>query len=292
MGEFGRRILFAVPAAAGFLWITWLGGWWFTGLMALIAIAVTVEMALLFHHIHHVPARGMRIAASVALFGVVVAMALQFGWPLDVLLAILFAVFIPLYGAVQGGKADQWLSLPLTGLYAPTAFLLADSLRRSGSNSEGFFLVLALFLGIWGNDVFAYLGGKQFGRHKLAPSISPGKTWEGWAFGFLGAALGWGAAVWFGATVFASETMAAGGSAIPADGSPVSAEMIATWPMILIVSVLGPLGDLMESRLKRRSGRKDSGSILPGHGGFFDRFDAMILVTPAVWLFLKWMELI
>jgi phosphatidate cytidylyltransferase len=119
-----------------------------------------------------------------------------------------------------------------------------------------FFLI---FL-VWAADTGAYFAGKNFGKHKLAPSISPGKTWEGWAGGAaLTLAVGWAA-----------------GYFLP--DIPLSHRLVAAG----VVAVFGPLGDLAESMLKRSAGVKDSGTFLPGHGGLLDRFDAFLLVLPVL----------
>ncbi|OGX83745.1 phosphatidate cytidylyltransferase [Hymenobacter lapidarius] len=116
-----------------------------------------------------------------------------------------------------------------------------------------------LFL-IWASDIGAYAAGKTFGKHKLAPSISPGKTWEGWAGGFLlTLAVGWGLKFMMPDVPLAHLLVAAG-----------------------VVAVFGPLGDLAESMLKRSVGVKDSGTFMPGHGGLLDRFDAFLLVLPVL----------
>lgn len=120
--------------------------------------------------------------------------------------------------------------------------------------------VFCLILFIWAADTGAYFAGKNFGKHKLAPSISPGKTWEGWAGGAaLALATGWAA-----------------GYFLP--DIPLSHRLVAAG----VVAVFGPLGDLAESMLKRSAGVKDSGTFLPGHGGLLDRFDAFLLVLPVL----------
>lgn len=120
--------------------------------------------------------------------------------------------------------------------------------------------VFCLILFIWAADTGAYFAGKNFGKHKLAPSISPGKTWEGWAGGAaLTLATGWAA-----------------GYFLP--DIPLSHRLVAAG----VVAVFGPLGDLAESMLKRSAGVKDSGTFLPGHGGLLDRFDAFLLVLPVL----------
>jgi len=129
-------------------------------------------------------------------------------------------------------------------------------------SNKGFFprhVFLLIFL-IWAADTGAYFAGKNFGKHKLAPSISPGKTWEGWVGGaLLTLAVGWAA-----------------GLAVP--DVPLGHRLVAAG----VVAVFGPLGDLAESMLKRSAGVKDSGTFLPGHGGLLDRFDAFLLVLPVL----------
>ena len=120
--------------------------------------------------------------------------------------------------------------------------------------------VFCLILFVWAADTGAYFAGKNFGKHKLAPSISPAKTWEGWAGGAaLTLATGWAA-----------------GYFLP--DIPLSHRLVAAG----VVAVFGPLGDLAESMLKRSAGVKDSGTFLPGHGGLLDRFDAFLLVLPVL----------
>lgn len=127
---------------------------------------------------------------------------------------------------------------------------------------------LGWFVLLWTNDTAAYIVGRQWGRHKMAPSISPGKSWEGWAGGALGTLL---------VAYFVL------GSAW--EGSVLSAPL---WLGLgVMVSVFGPMGDLMESALKRKAGAKDSGDVLPGHGGILDRFDSHALAAPLAALLLQ-----
>jgi phosphatidate cytidylyltransferase len=124
--------------------------------------------------------------------------------------------------------------------------------------------VLALLFLVWTADTGAYMAGKTLGKHKLAPNISPGKTWEGWIGGAL-LTLGMGWAL---------------GYLLPE--LPLAHRLGAA----AVVAVFGVLGDLAESMLKRSVGVKDSGRILPGHGGLLDRFDALLLVLPVLVLLL------
>ncbi|MEE1203215.1 MAG: phosphatidate cytidylyltransferase [Bacteroidales bacterium] len=125
-------------------------------------------------------------------------------------------------------------------------------------------LLLAIFIFAWCNDTFAYLVGCKFGKKRLFERHSPKKSWEGF-FGGLSA------------TIIAAVVM----YLIYGNG-------LVAWLLIAILtSVVGTLGDLVESMFKRQMGVKDSGNILPGHGGILDRFDILLLVLPAVWICLS-----
>ena len=126
-------------------------------------------------------------------------------------------------------------------------------------------IIIGFFILIWANDTGAYLTGMSFGRHKLMERISPKKTWEGLIGGIIIASLvAWFLSDWLGVV-----------------------DKI-HWVIIsLIISVAGTYGDLVESMLKRSIGVKDSGTIMPGHGGFLDRFDSAIISFPLVYLFIS-----
>lgn len=122
--------------------------------------------------------------------------------------------------------------------------------------------VFMLFVLIWSSDTFAYLTGKFFGKHKMAPKISPKKTWEGFAGGVvLTLILGFFVEQYF-------------------------PELRGNWMIVgFLVSVFAPLGDLVESQLKRSFAVKDSGNIIPGHGGILDRLDSFIICVPVIYLY-------
>lgn len=124
-------------------------------------------------------------------------------------------------------------------------------------------LVLAVFLLVWAADVGAYAAGRLLGRHKMAPVISPGKTWEG-AAGGLALCL---------AVAVAIQMIL-----------PVYGSLLQWLALAALVFVFSVLGDLAESLLKRQAGVKDSGSLLPGHGGLFDRLDSLLAAAPVFWL--------
>ena len=127
--------------------------------------------------------------------------------------------------------------------------------------------VLGFFILIWMADTAAYVFGSLFGKHKLAPEISPGKTWEG----FLGSCV-------------VTVGLAVGLSYIPFFQS--AGLKVWHWIVVaLLTEVFGLLGDLIESMFKRKAGVKDSGNIIPGHGGVLDRMDSILFATLPVWLF-------
>jgi phosphatidate cytidylyltransferase len=138
-------------------------------------------------------------------------------------------------------------------------------------------LLLGVLGTVWISDTAAYFVGRRFGKRKLAPSISPGKTWEGVA-GAL-AAVGIYALAW---------ASLGGSDGIPA--WPADARVAPAWilPVLLGLAVVGMVGDLFESLIKRQAGVKDSGTLLPGHGGILDRFDAPVAMLPlAVLAFMR-----
>lgn len=129
---------------------------------------------------------------------------------------------------------------------------------------HGAWLVLTMFMMIWLNDTGAYLVGSAFGRHKLFPRLSPKKSWEG----FIGGLIFSAAVAFLVPQLFPSVDIT-----------------LPTWQICIIgiiVSVAATWGDLVESMLKRAAGLKDSGSIMPGHGGILDRIDSLLLVAPTI----------
>jgi phosphatidate cytidylyltransferase len=183
------------------------------------------------------------------------------------------------YGAVVLVAAFTPISVFAIFLLAVTALATAElvALRRAGVvvllealllaggivslfflRVFGSSLLLITILAVWAADVAAYAFGSTFGRHKIAPRISPGKTWEGTLAGFLAAA---------GVVLLATAAV----------GTP-------DWAVVTAIAI-GPAafaGDLLESWLKRRAGVKDSGKLLPGHGGVLDRIDSLLAAAPLV----------
>lgn len=152
----------------------------------------------------------------------------------------------------------------------------------------GAFYVLYLLLVVWAGDIFAYFVGKSMGRHLMAPRISPKKTWEGAVASVVASGLvGW---LLFRYALPISSALLQAGLIQRRDGL-FGLEQQAMAPIILLTVVLNiaaQLGDLVESLIKRGARVKDSGAILPGHGGMLDRIDALLFAAPVLWYFAAW----
>jgi phosphatidate cytidylyltransferase len=158
-----------------------------------------------------------------------------------------------------------YLTLPFS-LFPFSAFARTglDSLLPNSMNAFSPGIIVGFFILLWTNDTGAYLTGISFGRHRLMERISPKKSWEGFFGGLLlTIVVAWLLSGWLGV--------------VDRKG----------WIIIsIIISISGTYGDLIESMLKRSVGVKDSGTIMPGHGGFLDRFDSALLSFPLVFLFI------
>ena len=160
---------------------------------------------------------------------------------------------VPVEQISKGIFGMMWIALPLAALLVFAHF-----------NAR---IVLAFLIMIWMYDTFAYLGGSLYGRNKMCPHISPGKTWEGTFTGFVLTII---LAIVFSQMPFFAAI------------SPVMWK----WAMLaIIVCLFGTLGDLLESLFKRNAGLKDSGNTIPGHGGILDRFDSILFATIPVFVY-------
>ncbi|PQA96650.1 phosphatidate cytidylyltransferase [Chryseobacterium piscicola] len=153
--------------------------------------------------------------------------------------------------------------LIFTVIYVALPFCFALGLPKYSSYDQTFSLeVIFLFILIWSSDTFAYITGKLFGKHKMAPKISPKKTWEGY---FGGVVL----------TLIFSYFI-----------EQYQPQLRGNWMVVgFLVACFAPIGDLVESQLKRTFGVKDSGNIIPGHGGVLDRLDSFLICAPVVYLY-------
>lgn len=203
--------------------------------------------------------------------------------------AVALAPFVFLTVAMR--RADLRTSYPAAAAstfafaYIAIPMALLIEIRRQPA---GAIWVIYTLLAVWAGDIFAYFVGKAIGRHRMSPRISPKKTWEG-AIASVGASVLVGA-IWFHYATRLSEGLLRVGL-IDARSGMFGHEQPPLWPIIAlsaVVNLAAQLGDLVESLIKRGAGVKDSGSILPGHGGMLDRIDAMLFAVPIVWAFRAW----
>jgi phosphatidate cytidylyltransferase len=152
----------------------------------------------------------------------------------------------------------------------------------------GAILVIYTLLVVWAGDIFAYFVGKAIGRHRMSPEISPKKTWEG-AIASVVASMVIGT-LWFQHAAGISTFLLQAGLIERRDGmfGLQQPQLITIVVVSAIVNIAAQLGDLVESLIKRGAGVKDSGTILPGHGGMLDRVDAMLFAVPVVWAWSAW----
>jgi len=259
-----------VRAITGFFFVVVLvaallaGPYAFVPFFALVAAFCAFE----FYKMLHVE-RTMRTFGTLAVLAVS-ALAGCVLWGLVPMAALLMSVpivlavyLIALFRKTPDPVSD--IAHTLTGiLYAalPFSFFMALGFMGGTYNAH---LPLGFLILLWTNDTGAYLAGRSFGRRKLFQRISPGKTWEGFAGGVLLATL----------------------AALSFDRYFGTLQKWEWATVALIIGVFGTAGDLVESMLKRQAGIKDSGNILPGHGGFLDRFDGLLLAAPLVYVFLE-----
>jgi len=152
----------------------------------------------------------------------------------------------------------------------------------------GAFLLLYLLLIVWAGDIFAYFVGKSVGRHLMSPRISPKKTWEGAAASLL-ASLVVGMLLYNYALPISTALL--NWHLIQRQDGFFALQKPPLWPTLLLsaaINIAAQLGDLVESLIKRGAGVKDSGALLPGHGGMLDRIDALLFAAPVLWYYAVW----
>ena len=237
--------------------VAWAPRWLFSAVLTLVAVAALREYLALAAQSGLGPLTWFSYAAT----AVLVFWAPLAESPALLVLAALALAARPARSLEKAlpGAASSVLGVLYVGL--PLAML--SDLRRLFDGPRWVIYVLAL---TWVGDTAAYFGGRAFGRHKLAPRISPGKTWEGAVASLVASlALGMAYLTW------------------------MRPEMGLAWSgsISAAVNIAGQAGDLVESAVKRGAGAKDSGSMLPGHGGLLDRIDALLFAVPALWYILS-----
>jgi phosphatidate cytidylyltransferase len=205
-------------------------------------------------------------------------------------IAVCAAALAPFIFLAIAMRRDELSSAFPAAMAASFAFayiaLPMASLVQLREQWEGSFFILYLLLLVWAGDIFAYFIGKSLGTHRMSPRVSPNKTWEG-AVASVIASVAVGMLMAHYAAPISRGLLHA---RLIEQGDGVFTEP-AMFPIIIlsiVLNIAAQLGDLVESVIKRGAGAKDSGSILPGHGGMFDRIDALLFAAPVLWAYLAW----
>jgi phosphatidate cytidylyltransferase len=250
------RIVVAACLLPIVLGAVYLGGWW---LFALATVA-----AMLSLHEFWLMARGLAPLAPAGYVGAVLALVgaelSGVDWMLGGALTTLALAF--LLKAISAARAAA--TAAISGTLMGALWIgggLSFLLLLRGLPEHGRLALFTVLIAVWAGDTLAYVGGRLGGRHKMAPSTSPGKTWEGFVCGTAG-------------TVFVAFVALYKQHFLSIPQSVV---------LGVVLAVAGPLGDLFESLLKRDAGVKDSGTLLGGHGGVLDRLDAFFFAAPAAY---------
>lgn len=254
-----KRIASALVAAPVFILLVWYGSY------NLFAFAVALIAAVSFNEFAQMAQkRGIGLFKAHGLISAVI-LPLSFIGGAETVYAVAALITVSLFAAaVAGGEPEmEGLVYTLAGIFY-VGLMYASFILVRGM-PDGNRIVLLVCCSVWGADIGAYYAGRTFGKHKLAPAISPGKTVEGF---FGGVVLGF-----IGAALFSAYLLP-------------GADTVMIIAAGLCGSVIGPVGDLSESLIKRYFGVKDSGNIMPGHGGALDRLDALMFAMPVFYVFL------
>ncbi|MBS1820434.1 MAG: CDP-archaeol synthase [Acidobacteria bacterium] len=272
-----KRILTAAVLIVAVFALIFFGQLW----MITLAAAIVAELAVYeYLKLAAVGAEANGAHLRIPIWWMTIATAVAFvvtlpNFPVDAQLPVLSALTLILF-AWNGFRAPLIQALPdtaqgLFGLIWIAYPLTLVPLLWKQENGPA--LVVFLMVCVWAGDIAALYVGKAFGKHKLAPRLSPGKTWEGSIASIAGSIAAAGLVIWIG------DILTARGNLILHITEPVWQTLV----LAAVLNVAAQLGDLLESAVKRGAGVKDSGTMLPGHGGILDRIDALLLAAPVLW---------
>jgi phosphatidate cytidylyltransferase len=256
MTPFVSRILVTVVLVPIVLGAVWLGHWWMFALVVIATALALHEYWLMARPLSPLAPAGY-IGAALALVGAEMS---GLRWMVAGVLSTFVLAFVLQAISEARAAATAAISATVTGALWIGGGLGFMILLR-GIPHHGRLALVTLLVAVWAGDTFAYFGGRLLGRHKMAPSTSPGKTWEGFVFGTA-------------ATIFVAFV------ALYKQHFLTIRESIV---LGVVLALAGPIGDLFESLLKRDAGVKDSGNLLGGHGGMLDRLDAFLFAAPAAY---------
>lgn len=269
MNNFTKRIVFGLIYAALVVLSSFLGPIYFYGLFFVFMLVCIYEFIRIIELDSIYPYLLATIAFSVAVISNNNLVVFEDRMSERVVISVLMiAVYLSLVMALVSSRkiAIQYVGKNFLGLiYVAVPFgLLIKIPYLNFDRSFDTSVILGIFILIWSNDVFAFLIGKNFGKHKLIERVSPNKTVEGFLGGFI---------FTFISAFFVSSYCS-------------SIQPLQWFTIAILVSIFGVLGDLIESMFKRQAGLKDSSNLLPGHGGFLDRLDSIIFATPFIYIYL------
>jgi phosphatidate cytidylyltransferase len=254
------RVVVSVVGLPLLLGLVYLGGWWLFAFVAFVALVALHEYALLIRSLRPV----VLAAYAGALLALVGARLGDLDWALAGFLVTLPLAFVLHWIASTRQSATVAVASTVLGV-AWVGLGLAHIMLLRAIPGNGRLATFTVLLAVFAGDIAAYFAGQMIGRHKLAPSVSPGKTWEGFVFGTS-------------ATVFVAFV------ALYKQHYVSIADSIV---LGVVIAIVGPLGDLFESALKRDMQVKDSGRLLRGHGGMLDRLDAPLFAGVAAYYLLR-----
>lgn len=232
------------------------GGPIFYGFMALYSFGAMFELACMLH----LPRYKSILIGATTIVPYFANLYFHFlSWDIYLLLYIILSASYYFVFGFQQYSMEQASGIIFGGIFIT---VLSSTLVLIRDLEQGIYLTLAVFLVTWGTDTFAFFTGKLLGKKKLAPGISPGKTWAGACGGFF-----FGVII---ATVF---------------GILIKGNLLIFTLWGATAAIFGQLGDLCESALKRHAKVKDSGKFFPGHGGFLDRIDSLLFVSALAYIF-------
>jgi phosphatidate cytidylyltransferase len=254
------RVVVAAVGLPLVLGIVYLGGWWLFALAAVIAMLALHEYALLIRSLRPV----ILAAYAGALLSLVGARLGGLQWTVAGFLSTILLAFILHW--IAETRQSATVSIASTVLGAGWIGLcLGHLLLLRAIPADGRLATFAVLLAVWAGDIGAFFAGRLIGRHRLAPMLSPGKTWEGFLFGTA-------------ATVFVAFVALYKQHYLSIGESVV---------LGLVIAIAGPLGDLFESALKRDMQVKDTGRLLAAHGGVLDRIDSLLFAVVASYYVLR-----
>jgi len=246
--------------------------YFYLGVFIIVTVISQFELYLMFEKSGYFPQKRYGIFIGLVIYVSTYLVAKGLIPPTSYFIAIFFIISLFIF-QLYSKREDhiKCIAFTIFGLvYVVIPLSTLNFIAFAGINQDNYTYeyILAMFLLIWLNDTGAYIFGSIFGKRKLFESISPKKTWEGTIGGFIVSLL---------TALFISEWF-------------IGLNRLQWLIFAVIVVVFGTYGDLVESHLKRRAGVKDTGTIMPGHGGLLDRFDSTFFVAPMIFLYLKILE--